>query len=364
MFFHNFNVYHLFTEVSVQYGSYPTPFPTPVFYPYPSGRVVGQNQYIPPPPPPPLPQFQYQSTKKPFFINVNPVYPTPEKFTPYFTNSIQTTEQPVKVNVPVATTTEAEVPTTQIPLKQATEEPIPVTTIPPPAATERIVDIPETTPIPTSTPETITNVISKETTDENEPSIRISPDPEPVPASPSLPVIVPTLPPNYRRFPAFITPQVAQPYPQPTILGLDKPVAPSFYNTIPIQTPASCPCYVMTKNSNGTTSTTTQSPIDTVQSPPSGLLVLLYPLCPGDSINQVQQIQPALSSAFIIPYPCGQCDPNKNVAPVNGIPQYKSFQEAVAQGSDFRSPTLILSPSAVPDQQVKYRVTKKKIVHE
>lgn len=372
---------------SYQYNSYPVPaFPTPIAYP--AGRFNVQTSYVPPPPPPsPLPQFKpIDYSRKPFYINVNPVYPTGEKFTPFSFNKVPITEKPVIVNVPISpvVTTEAEAATTQIPLKQATEEPTPDSTIPPSFATEKIVDeklffteAPATS-VPVIVTETVTEAVTpviSETRDESEPSIRFS-SAEP---SPPLPVIVPTLPPTYRQVQSFVQ-QVPQPvYPYqgiilnqekkyeapivPSFLNTKTPIVPSFYNSVPpqtptIQIPAACPCYVMTKDANGTTATTTQSPIQTVNNPPTGILVLLYPLCPGDSINQVQQVQPALSSAFIIPYPCGQCDANRNVA----IPQFKSFQEAVAQGTDFRSPTLILNSPQVPEKQVRYRVAKKKIV--
>lgn len=422
--------YHFFflsVGSTVLYGSnvFPTAFPPPV--PYQPGRYNYnynvQNQYIPVPPLPPVTQYQYNYTKPPFFINVNPVYPTSEKFTPYPINAIPTTTQkPVTIfKIPLTTippptpVTEVEIPTTQPPpkpttvteeaptWKPSTEEVPPLrpiveevfpninheTTFPPSPVTDA-------SPIPTtSEPEsadTISPIIS-DSQRPDEPSIRF-PSVEPAAPTP-LPVIVPTFPPRYKevpqtpRAPIPILPQVARPvYPLPNLVNPFRqniipqpayqvpsqpsyfrqntnfeapsaPSVPSYFNQVPIQAPAACPCYVVSKNDNGTTSTTTQSPIQTVNSPPGGLLVLLYPLCPGDNVQNLQQINPALSSAFIIPYPCGQCGAGESTT--TPIPQFRSFQEAVSQGTDFNKPTLILNEQGTAP--VGYRVVKKKIIN-
>ncbi len=353
--------------------------------------------------------------KKPFYINVNPVYPTSEKFNnlaPYPQVSVTTTT----TTTPTPETTEYA--TTLKPF--VTDEVVPETT-------QYVSSPPEDTPAPETSPVTTTaetpgndgpvddanlnppadtrfnvvpqNGLFKPTErfgNAYTPSIRVQGNfNRPIPVSPKLPVIVPTLPPNFgaRIFP----PNVPQssiykntfppgpypnkaispvpypnsgispvPYPNSGISPVPSPnngVSPApFPNTaIPVyQNPASCPCYVMTKNENGQTSTTTQSPTVTVHNPPTGLLLLLYPLCPGDSLEDVQKIQPALSSAFVIPYQCGSCE-NRNK--INNLQQFRTVQEAMAQGVDtFNSPTLITNTqNGMQNNQRRYRVARKRI---
>lgn len=158
-------------------------------------------------------------------------------------------------------------------------------------------------------------------------------------------IIVPSLPP-------YVQPAPNVGLSQSSFLRPEVTVNPSTYQggfVQPAQVPASCPCYVMSKNENGLTSTTTQSPVQALGNSPGAIVVMIYPLCPGDSLEKIKKTQPALSSTFVIPYKCGACATDGlNSA---DIQQFDTFQEALDKGADtVNKPTLILNKSPLQER--------------
>lgn len=336
-------------------------------------------------------------TRRPFYINVNPVYPTSEKFNnlaPYPNVEVTiVSSPPPSPTTPVSNTYETTYSTTT--LKVPSTEEVDTASTPLIISSSEETLIPETSPSPTTVTlpylfkpsedvsilQTAPNVQLHENdirgsfsaSTYNHPpalskqSINVSPLPtnygqhvsQPVPA---VPIFRQNFAPAPTAFPSNSIP--VSPSALPTIQNnIPSSLIPYSNNMIPLVQnvgQAQCPCYVMTKNEDGVTSTTTQSSVVTLKSPPAGILLLLYPLCPGDTLENVQKIQPSLSSAFIVPYQCGQCGSNQQEP---GLQQFRTFQEAIANGANtFNKPTWILNTqNTVPAKQT--RITRRRINH-
>lgn len=312
----------------------------------PKSNDVNQNGYFNLPGqfevnyPQPLPPVSYPSInitaktdatqRKPFYIYVNPVYPTNEKFnnlspypniktyspsssTPSTTAfSAETTEYPYSAtSTPRVSTTDENVPETTPYFGSSTQESAVTETTTVPQSdlftpTEQSYNseyppidmrLGSTTRAPLFKPSNVRPPTLQVQARYNPPSF--------VPLSSRQPVVVPSY---GQRIPTA--------YPQPSVYQNEVTPSPSYRNDVPVwpyesNVLSTCPCYVMSKNEQGQTSSTTQSPYVTAANPPRGILLLLYPMCPGESVEDVKKMYPSLANAFIIPYQCGACD-NKN----------------------------------------------------
>lgn len=369
------------------YSSIPTVTPTSNLF-YDQGgyyQLPGQFdlQYVQPVPPYSYPvnkTFGVKppgQSKKPFYIHVNPVYPTSEKFdilAPY-----------PQVKVP---------PVSPFPTSTFSSPPVETTSEYPVTGPPKVTPIeevaPETTPFVTATPEETSGpetspavtTVSADFFRPTEPTVYSpvvkpgvidlgfrQPIPRPINLLPpsvtvnsfnrypgfgqvstsvpgqagvivpsGQPAIVPSVTPYVQQVPNAGLPQSSFYRPEVTAI----PYSGDFIQ--PAQIPASCPCYVMSKNENGVTSTTTQSPVQAINNPTGGFLVMIYPLCPGDSVENIKKQLPAQASTFVIPYQCGACA-GQNLGDVQ---QFDTFQEALDKGAHtFNKPSLILNKNLV-----------------
>lgn len=301
-------------------------------------------------------------TKKPFYIHVNPVYPTSEKFnilSPY-PQFKPASPFPSSTAFPAETT--SEYPVTGISKVTPTEE------VPP-----------ETTPFVTASPETavpetspVVTTVSSDFSRPTEPSVYQPIQPVDLKFRQPIPKPVNLLPtsnsfgpyPGFGRVsttipgqagiivpsaPSYIQPVPSVGLPQSSYLRPEVTAIPSTYPGVqPTQVPASCPCYVMSKNENGQTSTTTQSPVQALSNSPGAIVVMIYPLCPGDSLEKIKKLQPALSSTYVIPYQCGACAAGRDFS---DIQQFDTFQEALDKGAyNLNKPTLILNKNPLQER--------------